>query len=101
MGIADRIQDAIGKKTAIMLHSTLDWPEDLERTADNELFNLGEGGGGIWYLTEELIKVTPTRVLVTGHDCEWIEAYPGDRLKEDVIDEEILAACASRLWSLC
>lgn len=93
-GVADRIEAAIDKKEAFVIHSTLDWLESLERTADDELRNLGEGGGGIWYLTEELMKITPTRVLVTGYDCEWIEVYPGDRLKEEVTDEKILAACA-------
>ena len=93
-GIADRIEQVIGNKEAISIHSTLGWMETLERTADDELFNLGEGGGGIWYLTEEMMKVTPTRVLVTGYDCEWIEVYPGDRLREEVTDRKILMACA-------
>ena len=83
-------------KPAIM-HSSIDWMKDLATKADNQLFNLGEGGGGLWYMTEEIMKVTPTRVLVTGYDCEWIEVMPGDRLKE-VTEENIFYACGRHAY---
>ena len=63
-----------------------------------KIFKDGVIPDGMDWLTEELMKVTPTRVLVTGHDCEWIEVYPGDRLKEDATDEKILAACARHAY---
>ena len=97
-GIARNVTESIERGKPAIVHSAVDWMAELSREATNKLEELGEGAAPILYLTEEIMKVTPTRVLVTGKDCEWIEVYPGNMLDEVVNRENIYKACARHAY---
>lgn len=92
-GIAQNVDEMLtGGKPAI-IHSEIDWFRELAEMPSARLAELGEGEGGLSFLTNEIMKVTKTRVLVTGYDCEWIEVLPGNYLQAVTV-ENIYKACA-------
>lgn len=87
---ADKEQKSEG---VCFIHWRKDWLDELTDKLDARLGELGEGSGGTWFLTEEIMKVTPTRVLVTEHDCEYCEILPGEFLSGKFDDDAIYRAC--------
>ena len=86
----DRVQKLEG---ICAIHWAQGWFKDLTDWLDKKLGEFGEGSGGTWFLTEEIMKVTPTRVLVTEKDCEYCEILPGKFLDGDFDDDAIFRAC--------
>lgn len=76
------------------IHSRVDWLREMVDELDEKLDELGECSGGTRFMTEEIMKVTHTRVLVTERDCEYCEILPGKYLVGDYGDSDIFRACA-------
>ena len=91
--IAKRIDEELSLVGICIVHWQKDWLKQLTATLDERLGKLGEGSGGTWFLTEEIMKVTPTRVLVTFPDCEYGEIFPGEALAGKIDDDMIYRAC--------
>ena len=90
---AGHIDKELQAKGVCIIHWHKDWMRELTDWLDKKLGEFGEGSGGTWFLTEEVMKVTPTRVLVTMYDCEYCELFPGEHLVEIVDDDAIYLAC--------
>lgn len=96
-GIAKNVDDILATGKPAIIHSNIDWFEKLADAPSARLAELGEGVGGLSFLTDEIMKVTKTRVLVSGHDCEWIEVLPGNDL-QTVTVRNIYKACARQAY---
>lgn len=90
---ATHVEATLRDARVCVIHSHVDWLVKLTNELDAKLGELGEGSGGTWYITEEIMKVTHTRVVATERDCEYIEIFPGKYLTGDFTDEDIFHAC--------
>ena len=88
--IASRIDEALYHDKAIKFSHDSDWMVELMARADERLNALKEGGR-MWYLFDETMKVTTTRVLITRENryYELFSGSPSDTLS----DEAIYAIC--------
>lgn len=91
--LAEHVDKEVKSKGVCTIHWYMDWMLDLTNWLDKKLGKFGEGSGGTWFLTDEIMKVTPTRVLVTEHDCEYSEIMPGRLLASEIDDNAIYLAC--------
>lgn len=88
-GIAQNVDKILTSGKPAIIHSEIDWFRELAEMPSARLAELGEGEGGLSFLTNEIMKVTKTRVLVTGYDCEWIEVMPGSHLNTIIVNGRV------------
>lgn len=91
--MAKHIDEEVSLTGICVVYEQKFWLQQLTANLDEQLGKLGEGSGGTWFLTEEIMKITKTRVLVTERDCTYCEILPGDFLTEGVNDNAIYRAC--------
>jgi hypothetical protein len=91
--LAARVDWTLRASRVCAIYSHSEWLMPMVAELDAKLGELGEGSGGTWFNTEEVMKVTHTRVLVTEKDCEYCEVFPGEHLVRDYGDSDIFQAC--------
>ncbi len=95
-GIATRVDNGLYLDRSMKIHRDFDWMCELAGDAGYRLAGLGEGSG-VWFTSDDTMKVTPTRILLTSNSHENRELYPGV-LAEDTVsnppDNMLLGLCS-------